>query len=242
MEAGLTRRLNSHEMTPSVLNIPGPPTAGWLVLIGGGEFSFGETEEIDRALLSRMPEGNPRIAFVPTASGSTEYALHLATYFKRLDPSRELVNVPLYRGRDLRREKNLASLREAGCIYVGGGVLSRLLGALRGSLASVAILEALSAGAVVATIGAASTAAGAWVAGTVASSVVEGLGWIPSCAVEAGFVTDNDAHLRQLATLPDVELAVGIPPATALAIAPDRRAEIIGAGLVTVVRRPSAEA
>ena len=33
------------------LRIPGEPTNGWLVLIGGGEFSFGETREFDEFLL-----------------------------------------------------------------------------------------------------------------------------------------------------------------------------------------------
>jgi peptidase E len=52
-----------------------------LVLIGGGEFSFGETREIDEFLLAQMPPDRRSIAFLPTASGSAEYAQHLGKYF-----------------------------------------------------------------------------------------------------------------------------------------------------------------
>jgi len=58
-----------------------------LVLIGGGEFSFGETREIDEQLIARLPADNKRIAFLPTASGSAEYATHLGNYFKQIDPN-----------------------------------------------------------------------------------------------------------------------------------------------------------
>ena len=74
-----------------------------LVLIGGGEFSFGETREIDELLISRMPGDRRTIAFLPTASGSAEYAVHLGEYFRGIDPSVNVVNVPVYRGRDSRR-------------------------------------------------------------------------------------------------------------------------------------------
>ena len=43
-----------------------------LVLIGGGEFSFGETREIDEFLVRNMPPDRETIAFLPTASGSAE--------------------------------------------------------------------------------------------------------------------------------------------------------------------------
>src|ERR1051325_27105 len=43
-----------------------------LVLIGGGEFSFGETREIDDFLLRHL-QGRP-VAFLPTASRPADYA------------------------------------------------------------------------------------------------------------------------------------------------------------------------
>ena len=59
----------------SVRRLPGK---GWLVLIGGGEFSFGETLGVDQVWLEKVPEGP--IGFLPTASGSTDYGHHFAEY------------------------------------------------------------------------------------------------------------------------------------------------------------------
>src|SRR5690242_11153326 len=64
-----------------------------LVLIGGGEFSFGETREIDEFLVRNMPADRKTIAFLPTASGSAEYAVHLGNYFKTIDPAIATINV-----------------------------------------------------------------------------------------------------------------------------------------------------
>ena len=113
-----------------------------LVLIGGGEFSFGETREIDELLLRSMPHDRRTIAFLPTASGSAEYAGHLGKYFHGIDPSVDTVNVPIYRGRDARRAKSLSALLSAGMIYLGGGVTNQLLATLRESPADMAIREA----------------------------------------------------------------------------------------------------
>src|SRR4051794_41300398 len=113
-----------------------------LVLIGGGEFSFGETREIDQFLLAQMPRDRRTIAFLPTASGSAEYAQHLGKYFSGIDPSLVTTNVPVYRGRDSRRQKSVDLLRFAGLIYVGGGVTNNLLATLRESAAELAIRDA----------------------------------------------------------------------------------------------------
>src|SRR4030081_1149516 len=53
-----------------------------LVLIGGGEFSFGETREIDEFLLRSMPADRRTVAFIPAASGSAEYAVHFGKYLQ----------------------------------------------------------------------------------------------------------------------------------------------------------------
>ncbi|HEX2122657.1 MAG TPA: hypothetical protein VHL59_13540, partial [Thermoanaerobaculia bacterium] len=92
------------------LSVPLATQIHTLALIGGGEFSFGETRAIDELLLARMPADRRTIAFLPTASGSAEYAVHLGDYFRKLDPSVEVVNVPIYRGRDGRRPKNVSAI------------------------------------------------------------------------------------------------------------------------------------
>ena len=208
------------------------------MLIGGGEFSFGHTEEIDRFLLSKMPNGNRTVAFLPTASGSPEYALHFGTYLKGLDSETEVVNVPIYRPRDARRGKNLRRVTEAGMIYIGGGVTNKLVEAMRLQPVVEAILDAVSNGAVLAAIGAGASALGVAtrdIQRPVAS--LPGLGILPETVIETGFSVDDDSMLRRLMSLDQAQLGVGIPIATALAIAPDRNAEILGDGKIAVVRK-----
>src|ERR1043165_4357362 len=149
-----------------------------LVLIGGGEFSFGETREIDEFLLGQMSSDRRTIAFLPTASGSAEYAQHLGKYFHEIDPMVETVNVPIYRGRDNRRQKNLNAILGAGMIYIGGGVTNNLLATLRESAAEIALRDAAANGAVIAAIGAAASSFGTHardMRGVTAS--VDALGW-----------------------------------------------------------------
>jgi cyanophycinase-like exopeptidase len=210
-----------------------------LVLIGGGEFSFGETREIDELLLRSMPPDRRTVAFLPTASGSAEYAVHLGKYLHGLDPSVETVNVPIYRGRDARRARSLSTLLSAGMIYFGGGVTNQLLATLRETPADMAIREAAANGAVVAGIGASAASFGAHVRdmrGTAHS--LPALGWLAETVVETGFEAANDTTLRRLMSLPDIRLGIGIPPGTALAIKAGGEGEIVGSGQVAVFRKP----
>lgn len=207
----------------------------FLALIGGGEFSFGETREIDELLVRAMPAGNRTIAFIPTASGSAEYATHLGRYFREIDPTLEVVNVPIYRGRDSRRQKNLNTILGAGMVYLGGGVTNNLLGTLRESAAEIALRDAASNGAVIAAIGAAASSFGTHVRdmrGVTAS--IDGMGWLPNTAIDAGF---DDTTLRRLMSLPDIRLGVGIPAKTALAIHADGSTQVVGEGQIAAYRK-----
>jgi cyanophycinase-like exopeptidase len=209
-----------------------------LVLIGGGEFSFGETRAIDEYLLASMPDGNRRVAFLPTASGSAEYALHFGNYLRQIDPAIELVNVPIYRTRDARRQKNLDTLLAAGLVYLGGGVTNQLLETVHGSPTDMAIRDAASKGTVVAGIGAAASAFGLQARNMRgAGAPLEGLGWVRNAAIDAGFDPQHDAALRRLMSIPEVEIGIGIPPRTALVIRGDGSTEIVGEGSVTLFRK-----
>jgi cyanophycinase-like exopeptidase len=206
-----------------------------LVLIGGGEFSFGETREIDELLLEQMPRDRRSVAFLPTASGSPEYAQHLGKYFHEIDPTVETVNVPVYRGRDNRRPKNLNAILEAGMVYLGGGVTNNLLGTLRESAAEIALRDAASNGAAIAAIGAAASCFGTHVRDMRGvTPAVDGLGWLPNTAVDAGF---DDTSLRRLLSLPDVGLGIGIPAKTALVIRRDGSTQVVGEGQIAVYRK-----
>ena len=221
---------------PVSLSLPLATPVTTLALIGGGEFSFGETREIDKRLLSLMPAGNRRIAFLPTASGSAEYAGHLGTYLRSLDPAVELVNVPVYRGRDARRQKNLDALLGAGMIYLGGGVAGQLLATLRESAAELAMRDAASRGTVIAAIGAAAASFGSWTHDP-RGTPLAGMGWLEGCAVESAFEPANDVALRRLMSMPEVRLGVGIPPKTAVIVSADGTAAITGDGEIAVFRK-----
>jgi cyanophycinase-like exopeptidase len=209
-----------------------------LVLIGGGEFSFGETREIDELLLARMPRDRRSIAFLPTASGSAEYANHFGSYLASIDPSVTVTNVPVYRGRDNRRQKNLDTILGAGLIYLGGGVTNNLLTTLRESAAELALRDAAANGAVVAAIGAAASSFGIRArdmrGGT---SALDGLGWLSGTAIETAFDPENDTALRRLMSIPEVSLGLGIPARTALVIGPDGVGEIAGEGTIAAFRK-----
>ena len=220
------------------LQIPGTPTRGWLVLMGGGEFSFGETREFDEFLLGKLPAGNRTISFLPVASGSNEYAVHLGAWLRSIDPSVEVMNVPIYRPRDARRQKNLERLEAAGLVYIGAGVTNKVVETLRGSPVVEALEHVLAAGKTVAAIGAAAAAMG------FATYDIErpggwlpGLGLVPGTVVETGFEAANDTPLRRLMSLPEVRLGIGIPRDAAIAVAPDRSATILGVGKIVVVRK-----
>ncbi len=208
-----------------------------LALIGGGEFSFGETREIDEVLLARMPKDRRTIAFLPTASGSAEYAVHLGAYLRGIDDSVSVVNVPVYRGRDNRRQKNLEAILSAGMIYLGGGVTNNLLETLRESPAEMALRDAASNGAVIAAIGAAASSFGTFARDMRGASALPGLGWLANTVVETAFDPQNDVTLRRLMSLPDVELGLGIPPKCALVIDASGSGEIAGEGQIAAFRK-----
>jgi cyanophycinase-like exopeptidase len=209
-----------------------------LALIGGGEFSFGETREIDAMLLSRMPADRRTIAFLPTASGSSEYAGHIGAYFRELDPGVEVFNVPVYRGRDNRRLKNINAILGAGMIYLGGGVTNNLLSMIRETPVEIAIRDAADNGAVIAAIGAAASSFGIWARDMRGGSALPGLGWLAETVVDTAFDPRNDTTLRRLMSLPEVSLGIGIPPKTALFIDAQGKSEIAGEGQIAAFRKP----
>lgn len=222
--------------TPPLSRAPGN---GWIVLIGGGEFSFGETREIDQFLISLLPAANRRIAFLPTASGSNEYGMHLGKYLQTLAPDVEVVNVPIYRVRDARRGKNLDTIRTAGLIYLGAGVVNSLLDVVAHSPAEEVLRDAIGAGVSVAAIG-----AGAAAMGRIARDMrrsggtLKGFNLVSDAGIEPNFDAANDTELRRLMYLPEVKVGIGIPRSSALAIGPDGSGEILGSGQIAVARKP----
>ena len=210
-----------------------------LVLIGGGEFSFGETREIDEYLARQLPADRKTIAFLPTASGSAEYATHLGNYFKQIDAAIETINVPIYRGRDVRRARSLQQLRSAGMIYIGAGVTNTFLGTIRGTAAEEALRDAASYGAIIAAIGAAAASFGTHARNMESPAAsLPALGWLAQTVIETAFDAQDDTMLRRLMSLPDVKIGIGIPPKTAIAIDGSGSASLLGQESIAVFRKP----
>ena len=201
------------------------PGTGWLALLGGGEFSFGETLDADRAWLAKAPPGP--IGFVPAASGSSDYGVHLAEYFEG-GFGRAVETIPIYRPRDARRGRNAERIAAVAAVYLGGGVTDHLLEALAGSPAAEALAGKLRDGGVVAAIAAAAQCTGRVARSIFGGGTVPGLGWLPDAAVEPNFDPGHDRRLRKLMAAPGVEVGLGIPAGAALLLGPEGAVEVAG--------------
>jgi cyanophycinase-like exopeptidase len=199
--------------------------AGWLALLGGGEFSFGETYDADRVWLAHTAPGP--VGFIPAASGSEDYGFHLADYLDE-EFEREVVTIPVYRGRDGRRGKNAERIAEVAAVYLGGGVTDHLLEAIAGTPVAEALAARLRDGGVVVAIAAAAQAAGEKARSIFRGEVLAGLGWLPGGVVEPNFDPRHDRRLRQLLAAPGVGWGLGIPTGGAVLLGPEGVMEVVG--------------
>ena len=202
------------------------PGDGWLCLLGGGEFSFGETLEADAAWLEKTAPGS--VGFVPAASGSNEYGYHFAEYLSK-EFDREAETIPIYRVRDARRGKNLDRLREAAAVYLGGGVPDHLLDAVTDTPAVEVLTDVVTrqAGMVVA-IAAAAQAVAQGVRSIFRGNVLPGFGWLPQGVVDPNFDPGHDRRLRELVSTLGIEWGLGIPSGAAVLLGPDEQVEFVG--------------
>lgn len=207
---------------PPSLRLPG---TGWLALLGGGEFSFGETLAADRAWLAKAAPGP--IGFLPAAAGSADYGRHLATYFGETF-GRELETIPIYRGRDARRGRNAERIAAVPAVYLGGGVTDHLVEALAGSPAAEALAAKLAGGGVVAAIAAAAQCAGKAARSISPKEKLAGFGWLPEAVVEPNFDPAHDRRLRRLMETAGAAWGLGIPAGAAVLLGPDGALEVEG--------------
>jgi len=198
---------------------------GWLVLIGGGEFSFGETSEADAAWLAKVADGP--IAFLPTASASADYATHFSTYVSDT-LEREPLTVPIYRGRDARRGKNLERIGRAGAVYFGGGISDTLLEVLTDSPAQEALEAKVKSGGVLVGIAAAAQAFGGRCRSLTGRDELPGFSWLPRTAVEVNFDPAHDRRVRQLLEAPGMRWGLGLPSGSAVLFGSGEEIETVG--------------
>jgi cyanophycinase-like exopeptidase len=209
-------------------------TPGWLALLGGGEFSFGETEDADRVWMEKAPPGP--VGFIPAASGSNDYPRHFAAYLKeKLD--REVETIPIYRERDGRRGRNSERIREVAAVYLGGGVTDHLLEAILDTPAAEALARKLADGGVVVAIAAAAQCAGKLARSIFRGDLIPAFGWLPDGVVEPNFDPAHDRRLRKMLVGEGVEYGLGIPSGSAVLMGPEGVVEVVG----TVFRIAGAE-
>ena len=201
------------------------PGQGWLVLIGGGEFSFGETLQADQAWLEKTPEGP--VGFLPTASGSADYFHHFAEY---LDEKfeRQVEVIPVYRGRDARRQKNVERIEDCSAIYIGGGVPDEFLSTVADSPIQEALGRKLGAGGVIVAIAAAAQVLGSKTRSLFPGTFLPGMEWLPAGAIEPNFDPGHDRRLRRLMEEPSVDWGIGLPAGSAILLGPDHQTDLIG--------------
>ena len=204
------------------LRIPGN---GWLALLGGGEFSFGDTIDADYAWLDHVPPGP--IGFIPAASGSNDYPKHFGEYMRE-QFDRELEIIPIYRPRDGRRGRNAERVAAVPAVYMGGGIADHLLEAIVETPAADALANKLREGGVVVAIAAAAQAAGRVVRSFQPGRTLPGFGWLPEGVVEPNFDPGHDRRLRKLLAAEGVRWGLGIPSESAVLLGPDGIMEVIG--------------
>jgi cyanophycinase len=198
---------------------------GWLVLLGGGEFSFGETLAADEMWIAKLAEGP--VGFLPAASGSADYGSNYAKYLEEAF-NREVSVIPIYRSRDARRQRNVERIEAASAIYMGGGVADQLVETLAGTPSLEALNRKFESGGVVVAIAGATQACGAQVRSLLGRQVVPGLGWLVDGVVEPNFDPAHDRRLRQLMEHPDVRWGMGLPASSAVLLGPGGEQEILG--------------
>ncbi len=209
--------------------------AGCLALLGGGEFSFGETEGVDQVWLERCPPGP--IGFLPAASGSLDYGRHFSEYMQRVF-QRTVEVIPVYRTRDARRGRNAERILAAAAVYLGGGIAEALIETLADSPAGEALARKLALGGTVVAIAAAAQACGVAARAITGDRPVPGLGLVPGGVLETNFEPAHDRRLRRLLASAGADFALGIPAGSALLLGADGSFEAVG----TVFRLADAEA
>lgn len=201
---------------------------GWLVLLGGGEFSFEETEAADAAWLGK---GEGDVGFLPAASGSEDYAAHFAVYLDEYF-GRRVQTLPIYRARDARRGKNAERLDGVPNVYVGGGVADQLLDALADTPCAESLARKLANGGTVAAIAAGAQALGEAVRSLRGGKLLAGLGWLPEGVVETNFEGKeggaSDRRLRQLLGHPEARWGLAIAAGGAVLLGPAGEVEVVG--------------
>jgi hypothetical protein len=211
---------------------------GWLVLLGGGDWRSGETDQVDAQLLSVANLDRPMI--VLTAEGSAANADAILEHYSLLGgPGGEAFSLGTITRDQLLSQEFLLLLQEAGILYLGGENPLPLSGNLVSTEALAHIVEGFSTlqGLTLIGSGAGATALGRWVFSPQPPyHQAIGLGFVLNAVIAPHFAgTENSPILRALPQIGENLLGLGIPDGVALALGPGGQVETWGEGRVTAV-------
>lgn len=206
---------------------------GTLALVGGGEWTPG-CETLDAGLLAAS--GGTEVVVLPTAAAyeHPEKAVAAATsWFAGLGAT---VDGLMVLNRSHAEDPAMAEVvRGSRFVYIGGGSPLHLRSVLKGSAVWEALVQAWSAGAVVA-----GSSAGAMVltdpmVDPRGGALTVGLGLVGGLAIVPHFGQANAEKVHRSITLAAADLAVvGVPERSALVRDPDGTWRAVGAGPVQV--------
>jgi hypothetical protein len=216
---------------------------GWLVLLGGGDWRSGETDQVDAQLLSVANLDRPMIVLIGGGRSSEAEAI-LDHYTQMGGPGGDAFALSEFADsassyRQLDAPEVLTLIQEAGIIYLGGEDPIALVANLHESLALRHIVEGYSTlqALTLIGVGAGAAALGRWVFTTEPPhQQAIGLGFVMNAVVVPHFTaTENSPILRALPQIGDNLLGLGIPNKTAMALGPQEQLEMWGEGQVTAV-------
>jgi len=211
---------------------------GWLVLLGGGDWRNGSTDQADAQLLSVANLDRPMLVLM--AEGSRTAAEETLEHFTTLGgPGGEAYTLETLTRDYLETPGFLTLLMEAGILYLGGENPLPLVNTLVNTEAFRQIVEGYSTLQGLTIVGAAAGAAalGHWVfTSRPPYQQALGLGFVMNTVVVPHFTrTEDSPILRALPKLGDSLLGLGVPDGTALALGPNGQVEMWGEGQVTAV-------
>lgn len=212
--------------------------AGWLVLLGGGDWRQGETDQVDAQLLSVANLDRPMI--VLTSEGSRAEAELLLDHYTLLGgPGGEAFALAEMTRQQLETSRFLTLIKEAGILYLGGEQALPLVNNLHNSRALQHIVEGYSTyqGLTLIGAGAGAAALGRWVfTSQPPYQQAMGLGFVMNGVVLPHFTsTEQSPIMRALPQIGENLLGLGVPDRTALALGPQGQVEMWGESVVTAV-------
>lgn len=217
---------------------------GWLVLVGGGDWRRGDTDQIDAEVLALANLDRPMLVML--AEGARDEAEGLLEHYMSLGGTGgEVLLLSEMKPQHFQSPKLLSLLDEVGILYLAGEDPAFIARSLQNTPVIERILKGFVTlqGLVLVGSGGAAAALGAWVKGAEPTSpMVPGLGFVRNAIVAPHFTrTEEAAVLRaQLQTRPEF-LGLGIPDGAALALGPRGEVKPLGQGDVTAVVHASPE-